>query len=330
MVQPQNPASFFVDDLVEGGGPPVQQNLTIQGAKFELFDYGGRVKPVTSLRLDLLTDDGRVLTQNYSVGDPTRIQHTPDGESLTIPSTKTSFFGRLMIALSNAGFPEQHLKAGRISCLIGLYAYWDAEVVKMTGLPGTTGTTERTVAVPTVIHRLPGQAGAPPAAPPMPPAAPPMPGASPMAPPPPVAMAPPAPVAAPVAMAVAPVAPVAVAPVAPVAMAPVAMAPVAMAPPLAPMAPPVAPAAPPMAPVAVAPVAAAPSMAQHLVTFLPQMGGQFTRQALMMKAFEAFAGNPPVQEALTNYVFEAQCIADLVTMGYRVDDNTVTYVGAPA
>ena len=65
-----SPISFFVDDLVEGGGPPIQQNLRIQSALFVDFNYGGRSPMVTALKLDLITDAASVVTQHYSCGDP--------------------------------------------------------------------------------------------------------------------------------------------------------------------------------------------------------------------------------------------------------------------
>ena len=97
--------SFFGDDLADGGGPPIQQNLRITDALFVPFNYDGKSPQVTALRLSLLTDQGNTLTQHYSCGDPNRIKPTPDGRRLTAMPTKGSNFGILMIAITNAGFP---------------------------------------------------------------------------------------------------------------------------------------------------------------------------------------------------------------------------------
>ena len=183
MVQPQaltQPVSFASEDLAEGGGPPVQQNLTIQSALFVDWDYGGKAPMITALKLDLANDAGQVNVQYYSVGDPQRIRHANGGRTLTAPPTKTSNFGILMAALGNAGFPQSILAAGDITALNGLYAYWDAATVSRAGLPGGDGgARQMVVAVPTQIFRLPGQqaaAVAAPAAPAAPAPAPPMAG----------------------------------------------------------------------------------------------------------------------------------------------------------
>ena len=160
--------SLALDDMVEGGGPPIQQNLTIKDAVFGYFDYGGKAPQVTALKVEFVTDSGEVLTaQHYSVGDPTRFQPSADGQHL-IPVggaagvNKTSNFGVLLVELANVGFPIDRLTAEGIGLLKGFYAYWDGKTV-----PGRTGLGQQTaggqnrqpvVCVPTVLHRLPWDA----------------------------------------------------------------------------------------------------------------------------------------------------------------------------
>ena len=159
--------SFFTDDLAEGGGPPILQNLRVQSALFVDFNYNGASPMVTALKLDLLTDAGNLITQHYSCGDPARIGHSQDGRRLTAPPTKTSNFGILMTALTNAKFPDEYLRAGDITVLNGLYAYWDGQTTDRTGLTRPDGSAQQSsvVAVPTIIHQLPGAASPAPAAP---------------------------------------------------------------------------------------------------------------------------------------------------------------------
>ena len=155
-----NPESF-----VEGGGPPVQQNLTIKEARFCHFDYDGKVAQKTvALRLILDTDDGTTHIQHYSVGDTQRWSPSQDGRAVQAigaakAGNKNSNFGILMTALVNAGFPKQML--GRdIGALDGVYAYWDG--MPAPKRPGLTGQRENAIVlVPTKILRLPGQAGIP-------------------------------------------------------------------------------------------------------------------------------------------------------------------------
>ena len=317
MQQPGQVVSFFVDDLAEGGGPPVQMNLRIQNAIFTDFNYGGRSPMVTALKLDLVTDTGTVLQQHYACGDPSRIGHTPDGKRLTAQPTKNSNFGILMTALSNAGFPAHLLQGGDITVLNGLYAYWDGQTVNRAGLPGRDGqaSSASVVAVPTMIHQLPGQQPQAPGAPAAPgtgaPAAPPM----------------------------APGAPAPGAPAAP-AQAPPAGAPPAGAPQPAPAVNPApmaanpAPApAPGPAPAPAPAPAADPNMngainfAQHLAELLGQLPATFTKQDLMMQAYNQFSGNAPVRDAMSNYIFDPACDQDLANYSYAVDGNNVQYVG---
>ena len=226
MTQPQSAPviSFFVDDLVEGGGAPIG-NHVVQSSRFDDFNYNRSDLPMsTCLKLDLLSDAGVAATQYYSCGPKDRVQHTADGKFLTAAPSKTSNFGLLMAAMANAGVPRELLSAGDISALDGLYAYWDHQTVTRTGLPGDVATRNSVISVPTLVHRMPGQVAQPaavaPPAPPMPtaPTAPVAPVAAPVAP------------AAPAAPPAAPAAPVAPAPAAPPPPMPAAQAPLAPAP----------------------------------------------------------------------------------------------------
>ena len=334
------PVSFFADDMAEGGGLPIGQNYVVQGARFVSWDYNGQRAPVNALKLDLLADDAQLRSQYYSVGDPTRIGFTADGRMLTAAPTKSSNFGVLMAAFSNAGFPQAMLQAGDIQAIVGTHAYFDGQKVQRSG--GTIGVQEQIVPVPTVIHRLPGAPGV--AAP----------------------GAPAAPGMAPVGVAPAGVAPGAPAGIAPAGVAPGAAlvgvapgtpgAPGATAPgaatPGAPAgvpagvlagAPAVAGAPPPTSapPVGGAPVGTAPTLpggytlGQYLAGMLQgnpaagvgPMGVQFTKQELMMRCFSMYAGDIATRDILSALVFQPEGDTALASLGYAVNAHNVSYVG---
>ena len=343
MVQQGAAVSFFVDDLAEGGGPPVQQNLRIQTARFVDFNYGGMSPMVTALQLILMTDAGTVITQHYSCGPKERVNHTQDGRRLTAPPAKTSNFGVLMQGVATAGFPQTLLQAGDIACLDGLYAYWDGVTIPRQGLNRPDGSAQRDtiVAVPTKIHQLPGQAGgaAAPAAPSMPgaPAAPGMPAAP--APGMPAPGAPAAPAGAPVGIPGAP----APAPAAAPAGYPPAGVPAAAAPAPDPAAygvaaPAPAPAPDPAAFATAAPAPAAPAPAPAaagginvddvLAELLGHMTEEvFTKQELTMKGYDIYAANPAVRETITAYMFSAECDVSLNALGYIVEGVNIRRPG---
>ena len=337
------PVSFFADDLVEGGGPPIQQNLRIHSAIFvDDFDYGGTSPEVTALKLDFLTDKQELLTQHYSAGG-SRIRSSAGGRALTAIPTKNSNFGILMTAMANAGFPKELLQSGDITVLNGLYAYWDGHTVNRVGMPGRDGPMQKVIAVPTKILSLPGEqpASTPSVAAPTAPTAPAPPVAQTPPPvaqtPPPVAQTPP-----PVAQAPPPVAepPVAQAP------PPVAEPPVAQAPPPVDEPPASAP-APAPAPVAEPPAAeppAAESPAPPLVApgiepgqqngpntdvsinvrrMCGQMDGAFTKQQLMMRTYDDYANDPVKRDAICGYIFTPDCDQMLDVAGYDVNGAQV-------
>ena len=330
------PVSFFADDLIEGGGPPIEQNLRIHSAIFvDDFNYGGTSPEVTALKLDFLTDKQELLTQHYSAGG-SRIHSSNGGRALTAVPTKNSNFGILMTAMANAGFPKDQLQSGDITVLNGLYAYWDGHTVNRVGMPGREGNMQKVIAVPTKILALPGaQPSTTPSV-----AAPPAPTA------PPIAAAPPvtAPAAPPVAQAPA-TAPPAEAP-APATEAP-AVAPPAEAPAPATEAPAVAPPAEAPAPATEAPAVAPPAEAPATEALAPplvvpgiesgpqngtgsdisvaliSMSGQFsrafTKQELMMRTYDDYANDPVKRDAICGFIFTSDCDKVLEGAGYDVN-----------
>jgi len=309
------PASFDPETMVEGGGAPIQVNLTIKEASIVYYDYNGKAPQTVASRFVFLNDQGETLNpQFYSIGDPTRVMPSADGSMVMLLGgatgiSKSSNHGILMKAMVDAGFPTAQLQTGNIKVTEGLYAYWDGVTPPTrTGIaanPGQQQRRESVVSVPTVIHRLPGAPNAGPVTVQ------------------PVAVAPVAPVA--------PILPTVVAPQAPVApMAPV----VAVAPP--PIAAPVAPVVPqpqPQAPVApVAPVVAAPqpvpqpgavdlnAYAHGIATAL---GGSFSLQQAMNLVYTQYP-NESFRDDLATYIFSPEFSASLTQQGYQVQGHQIS------
>ena len=160
-----DPVSIRPSTMVEGGAIPVNQNLTLKEARFNLFDYQGKAPVTTACRLVLVSDSDEEYEQQYSVGNPDRFQPSEDGKTLVavgeaVALNKSCNFAVLMDALVNAGFPENKLGAD-ISALDGLYAYWIG--VPEPSRAGIARTAEqeargaRVVLVPSQLHTLPGE-----------------------------------------------------------------------------------------------------------------------------------------------------------------------------
>jgi len=302
-------ASMAPDDMVEGGGPPVQQNLTVKEATIDYYDYNGKAPQTVALKLVFVDDNGQTLSpQHYSIGDPTRFMPSVDKKKVMLLTgatgiSKNSNHGILMTALANCQFPVDRLKDGDISVMEGLYAYWDGQVEPPR--PGLSRTQQQQnrqnmILVPTQIHRFPWQAqavGAPVAAPTAAaPAAPTMPGAP---------IAPAVPVAAVAAVAAVPVAPVA--PVAP----PVPAAPVPVA---------------PVAPIAPVPPVNGVDLGGTAMGLLPALGPQFTLQQVMASVYSTYADQNqyPFRDQLATHVFSPEFTAALQSVGYQVQGHNVS------
>ena len=312
--QQQGVVSLSLDDMVEGGGPPIQQNLVIKEAAFGYFDYGGKAPQVTAVKVVFVTDSGEELSpQHYSVGDPSRFQPSGDGQHLVAVGgatgvSKTSNFGILLVELANVGFPVDRLTQEGIKLLNGLYAYWDGKTppsrMGLTGGAGGDRGRQPVVCVPTVLHNLPWEAKkggvgvevVPPAGPlapqgPQAPAAPSFPAVS-----------------------TAPVAPIApqppVAPIAPVA-------PVAPAPPVAPIAP-IAPAAP---------TGASAEAVAALSGIVQSLGPSFGLNDIQREIFGKH-GNDTFRDELSTLASNPAAVGPVLAgMGFALNGMTVARSG---
>lgn len=132
VTQGKGGVSLRPSEMVEGGAVPVDQNLTWERCRFELFSYTGKDgvakgPPTVAFHASYRNDEGTEYEQYYSVGSPERFQPSKDGKIL-IPVTesqalsKSSNFAVLMSNLVSAGFPEDRIGED-ISVLDGLYTF---------------------------------------------------------------------------------------------------------------------------------------------------------------------------------------------------------------
>jgi len=341
--QPTAQAISLNPDSFEEGGFP-EGNYLIIDSRFAIFDYDGKAdKPAVTLKWTMLSDLGVESTQHYSAGSTDRLTISTDENSL-IPLgsnkgvNKSTNLAFLITELLSVGFPANLVQQGA-NVFTGLYAYFEGKAQpRRTGLD-VEGAAARMIAVPSVIHNLPGVAslspqagrigqaagvgvggavtGGVPAGPNL--------GGAPTTPAAPVAMAPPTPAAplapplqanpaaAPVATSqVAPLAPVAPTPAAPVAPVPPPVAAPAPAAPLAP-APAAAPPAPPVSPNGVVDLY---TIAKGLVDVALSQVNPTPRAALSQAAINSTA---PDKDALVRYIYSEEFDRQLRAGGYVVD-----------
>jgi len=118
-----NPETF-----VEGGGLIDDVDVTIDKARFELFDYNGTVIPgVPALALHMTDPEGEEVVQYYSMGKPEDWEPSEDGTTLEAIGSATAIRmtsngGILLKSLIDAGFPVDKL-GDDISSLDGMKAH---------------------------------------------------------------------------------------------------------------------------------------------------------------------------------------------------------------
>ena len=124
----KNAKTLLHQSRPDGAGLPLDHWYTVTNARFTYFLHMGSRVP--TLELVLTGEEGNArgrYAEYYAIGN---IEFTEDGRSLTSAPLKSSNFGILMAALSNADFPGEQLRRGDINCLIGFRAYWVAWMVK--------------------------------------------------------------------------------------------------------------------------------------------------------------------------------------------------------
>lgn len=145
----------------------------ITDAKFIMYDYNGTVQnPTPALGLELELSDGVKHEEYFSAGDSKYWAPSGDGKTLVPTGDKTHLTNtcKLVIFLGelvNAGFSEDKLGAGDITCLVGLKAHFQRKAdPKRQGLQRTGKNADReySTLVVTKILGMPGEAEKPQAA----------------------------------------------------------------------------------------------------------------------------------------------------------------------
>lgn len=118
-------ANLNPDGFVEGGGLIDDIDITVAEARFDLFDYNGKVVPgVPSLRVEMESEDDEKATQYYSMGKSDDWIPSDDGTQILATGSATSIRmtsngGIFLKSLVDAGFPADKL-GDDISILDGL------------------------------------------------------------------------------------------------------------------------------------------------------------------------------------------------------------------
>lgn len=124
------PSEFVAGGLID------DINATITDAKFTMYDYNGKADvSVPALGIELELEDGVKHESYYSAGDAKYWAPSADGKNLIPTGDKTSLtngckLGIFLTELVMAGFPEDKLAAGDISCLTGLVAHFQRKADK--------------------------------------------------------------------------------------------------------------------------------------------------------------------------------------------------------
>ncbi len=162
MVTQGKPLSLRPSDAIKGGAIPVDMNLEVISAGFEIFDYAGKGRQTTAAKLGLQSDEGLEFTQYYSVGPPDRYVPSSDGKNLIPLGPVTAWtdscnFYIFINSLVAAGFDESKI-GNDISLLVGLHAYWEGISQPTRKGLKKEGEAEGMLTVPTKIHTLPWEA----------------------------------------------------------------------------------------------------------------------------------------------------------------------------
>src|SRR3990167_1802900 len=152
-------ASLNPADAVQGGFLD-DADVIIEGASFAIWDYNGKGKATTALRVAYKDGDDKLHEQYYSAGSPERYVPSDDGKKLLLTGTATGLSNqsnlvKYLTALVNAGFPVDKL-GDDVSGLVGLRAHVNAVSQPRTNMQNE-GDKDRTILLVTKIIALPGQ-----------------------------------------------------------------------------------------------------------------------------------------------------------------------------
>lgn len=163
--------SLSPETFVEGGGLVDDVDLTIQEAKFIMWDYNGKIPQATpALCLSMLAEEDEKIEQYYSMGSSKDWMPSDNGKQLlsvgqATAIRKTSNGGIFLTSLVDAGFPVEKL-GDDITVLEGLQAHMiRVPAPKRGGLKQDERKYEQTILVVSEIITMPGDKKKPTGAP---------------------------------------------------------------------------------------------------------------------------------------------------------------------
>lgn len=163
--------SLRPETFVEGGGLVDDVDLTIQEAKFVMWDYNGKIPQASpALCLSMLAEENEKIEQYYSMGSSKDWMPSDNGKQLLSVGQatgirKTSNGGIFLTSLVDAGFPVEKL-GDDITVLEGLQAHMiRVPAPKRSGLKQEEKKYEQTILVISEIIAMPGDKKKPTGAP---------------------------------------------------------------------------------------------------------------------------------------------------------------------
>ena len=157
--------SLKPSEATEGGGLLDDVQATIKSAKFEQWDYNGKVDyTIPALRLELVVDgEDEPHEQYYSMGSQKQFSASKDGKTLqaigTAQTLNAGSNGMIFLgSLVNAGFPEDQMEDD-ITVLNGTVAHFIRQPAPKRGSINNKkeGDRESTILVVDAIISLPGE-----------------------------------------------------------------------------------------------------------------------------------------------------------------------------
>lgn len=153
--------------FAEGGGLLDDADVVFQGARFTMYDYGGKsTYKVPVLAVGMVVDgEDEVHEQYYSVGGKNDFAPSEDGKSLMATGSKQSVvkgsnFGEFMQSLVAAGFPESQMKDDDIGFLNGVHAHVKRKALDRKGLDNAGKKEQTTLLVEKLLGEVKAKGGA--------------------------------------------------------------------------------------------------------------------------------------------------------------------------
>lgn len=157
-------ATFDPEGFAVGTGLLDDADVVLKEVGFQHFDYNGKGKATTALRVLMEDAEGKSHEQYYSVGDPQKFAPSDDGSKVLLTGTATginsaSNFAQFAKSLINAGVPRTLLQTDDIRVIAGLKIHVNAVAQK--GKDGAVQKNDagydRTLLLATKLIALPGE-----------------------------------------------------------------------------------------------------------------------------------------------------------------------------